>query len=73
MAAQLPLKSWHEAIGEPALADATWDRPVHGAHQTASGRRPRADTRGAVGRGEPPRTSGARGPSSARRARPPGA
>ena len=33
IATQLPLKSWHEAIGEPTLADAICDRLVHGAHQ----------------------------------------
>lgn len=33
LATQLPLKSWHEAIGEPTLADAICDRLVHGAHQ----------------------------------------
>lgn len=29
---QLPTKSWHEAIGEPTLADAICDRLVHNAH-----------------------------------------
>lgn len=32
IATQLPLKSWHEAIGEASLADAICDRLVHGAH-----------------------------------------
>jgi len=29
---QLPTKAWHEAIGEPTLADAICDRLVHNAH-----------------------------------------
>lgn len=32
---QLPIKSWHEAIGEPTLADAICDRLVHRAHRIA--------------------------------------
>ena len=32
IATQLPVKSWHEAIGEASLADAICDRLVHGAH-----------------------------------------
>ena len=30
---QLPLKLWHEAIGDPTLADAILDRLVHNAHK----------------------------------------
>ena len=30
---QPPVKQWHEAIGEPTLADAICDRLVHGAHR----------------------------------------
>ena len=30
---QLPVKHWHEAIGDPTLADAILDRVVHQAHQ----------------------------------------
>jgi DNA replication protein DnaC len=30
---QLPVKQWHEAIGEPTLADAICDRLIHGAHK----------------------------------------
>lgn len=30
---QLPVKSWHEVIGEPTLADAICDRLVHCAHR----------------------------------------
>lgn len=33
MTSQLPVKQWHEAIGEPTLADAICDRLVHGAHK----------------------------------------
>ncbi|MBD3337328.1 MAG: AAA family ATPase [Candidatus Eisenbacteria bacterium] len=33
IATQLPVKSWHEAIGEPTLADANCDRLVHRAHR----------------------------------------
>lgn len=34
MADQLPLKHWHEAIGDPTLADAILDRLIHNAHKT---------------------------------------
>ena len=30
---QLPIPSWHEAIGDPTLADAILDRIVHNAHK----------------------------------------
>jgi DNA replication protein DnaC len=30
---QLPVKAWHEAIGEATLADAICDRLIHGAHR----------------------------------------
>jgi DNA replication protein DnaC len=30
---QLPIKAWHEAIGDPTLADAICDRLVHTAHR----------------------------------------
>ncbi len=30
---QLPVSSWHEAIGDPTLADAILDRLVHNAHK----------------------------------------
>lgn len=30
---QLPVKEWHEALGEPTIADAILDRLVHGAHR----------------------------------------
>ena len=33
IATQLPVKAWHEAIGEPTLADAICDRLVHRAHR----------------------------------------
>lgn len=32
MTTQLPTKSWHEAIGDPTIADAICDRVVHNAH-----------------------------------------
>ncbi len=35
---QLPVDHWHEAIGDPTLADAILDRLVHNAHRlTLSG------------------------------------
>jgi len=30
---QLPLQHWHEAIGDPTLADAILDRLLHNAHK----------------------------------------
>ena len=30
---QLPVAAWHEAIGDPTLADAILDRLVHNAHK----------------------------------------
>ena len=30
---QLPVKSWHEAIGDPTIADAILDRLVHSSHR----------------------------------------
>ncbi len=35
VAAQLPVKHWHEAIGNPTLADAILDRLIHNAHKIA--------------------------------------
>jgi len=35
VAAQLPLEHWHDAIGDPTLADAILDRLVHNAHKIA--------------------------------------
>ena len=32
---QLPLEHWHEAIGNPTLADAILDRLIHNAHKVA--------------------------------------
>jgi DNA replication protein DnaC len=32
IAAQLPVEHWHEAIGDPTLADAILDRLIHNAH-----------------------------------------
>lgn len=43
---QLPIKSWHEAIGDPTIADAICDRLVHNAHviqlRGSSGRQKKA-------------------------------
>jgi len=33
MATQLPVKHWHETIGDPTLADAILDRLIHNAHK----------------------------------------
>lgn len=33
IAAQLPIKHWHEYIGDPTLADAILDRLIHNAHK----------------------------------------
>lgn len=30
---QIPLSRWHDAIGDPTLADGILDRLVHGAHR----------------------------------------
>jgi DNA replication protein DnaC len=30
---QVPVKHWHEHIGNPTIADAVLDRLVHGAHR----------------------------------------
>jgi len=35
VADQLPLENWHDAIGDPTLADAILDRLVHNAHKIA--------------------------------------
>jgi len=32
IAAQMPIKHWHETIGDPTLADAILDRLIHNAH-----------------------------------------
>lgn len=33
MAAQMPIKHWHEMIGDPTIADAILDRIIHNAHK----------------------------------------
>ncbi len=57
---QVPVKAWHEVIGEPTLADAICDRLVHSAHvidlQGPSMRDPSSRTRGATG--PPPSETG---------------
>ena len=30
---QLPIKNWHEQIGDPTIADAILDRLIHNAHK----------------------------------------
>jgi DNA replication protein DnaC len=35
LTSQLPLENWHEAMGDPTLADAILDRLVHNAHKIA--------------------------------------
>jgi len=35
VASQLPVANWHEYLGDPTLADAILDRPVHNAHTIA--------------------------------------
>ena len=35
IAAQVPVKHWHETIGDPTLADAILDRLIHNAHPIA--------------------------------------
>ena len=50
LTSQLPIKAWHEAIGEPTLADSICDRLVHSAHvldlQGPSLRDPKVRTQG---------------------------
>ena len=33
IAAQIPVKNWHETIGEGTIADAILDRMVHSSHR----------------------------------------
>ena len=33
MTSQLPLKKWHDTVGDPTIADAILDRLVHRAHR----------------------------------------
>lgn len=51
VASQFPVDNWHEALGDPTVADAIMDRLVHGAHRLElrgeSQRRVRAAHRGA--------------------------
>ena len=35
IASQVPVKKWHDTIGDPTLADAILDRVVHNAHKIA--------------------------------------
>jgi DNA replication protein DnaC len=58
VASQLPVENWHEALGDPTLADAILDRLVHNAHRLAlhgeSLRKQRAKSREAGERTAPP-------------------
>jgi IstB-like ATP binding protein len=42
---QMPTKTWHEALGDPTIADAICDRLVHNAHLLYPARGPRSSTR----------------------------
>jgi DNA replication protein DnaC len=33
IASQLPVRAWHDALGEPTLADSICDRLIHAAHE----------------------------------------
>jgi len=33
LTSQLPVLNWHEAVGDPTLADAIFDRLVHNAYK----------------------------------------
>jgi DNA replication protein DnaC len=76
---QLPVGHWHEALGEPTLADAILDRLVHGAHRLElrgeSMRRPQRPADGPEGPDEAlsaaigPGTASTQGPGRPRRGR----
>ncbi len=58
VASQLPVRCWHEVLGEPTIADAILDRLVHNAYrielrgESFRSREPRGDERrGATGEG----------------------
>jgi DNA replication protein DnaC len=53
---QLPISRWHEAIGEPTLADALLDRIVHQLHRIEiAGESMRREASGTAGENEPPK------------------
>ena len=49
VAGQLPVEAWHEAIGDPTLADALCDRLLHHAHRIVLSGRSRRDPAPAAG------------------------
>ena len=52
LTSQIPLKRWHEQIGDPTLADSILDRLVHNAHQIElQGKSARKELHGKDGKG----------------------
>lgn len=50
IASQLPVSAWHQALGEPTLADSICDRLIHAAHRIALQGRSMRDVRAAAKR-----------------------
>lgn len=70
LTSQLPVKAWHETIGEPTLADAICDRLLHRAHILELSGPSLRETQAKAPRGSPGSLSADRG--ERRAARPPG-
>jgi DNA replication protein DnaC len=52
LTSQIPVKRWHEQIGDPTLADSILDRLVHNAHQIElQGKSARKELHGKDGKG----------------------
>ena len=52
LTSQIPVKRWHEQIGDPTLADSILDRLVHNAHQIElQGKSAREELHGKDGKG----------------------
>ncbi len=52
LTSQIPVKRWHEQIGDPTLADSILDRLVHNAHQIElQGKSARRELNGKDGKG----------------------